>query len=190
MDLEFEKDIEACLKILRSGGLILYPTDTIWGIGCDATNTAAVQKIFDLKKRPESRSMIVLVAGERELLQYVSGLDPHVFDFLKMVTKPTTIIYDGAIGLAENLLQSDGSIGIRVVNDIFCRHLIKRFRLPIVSTSANISGNKTPRYFAEIDPEIRRGVDVIVQYRQDEERLNQPSAVIKWNGGQPITIRE
>ncbi len=178
MATDFEKDIEGALQTLYAGGLILYPTDTIWGIGCDATNKASVQKIFELKKRAESKSLIVLVATERDLLTYISGLDPAVFDFLKTVQKPTTVIYNGAIGLAENLVAADGSVAIRVVNELFCRHLIKRFRKPLVSTSANISGLTAPRFFDEIDGVIKEGVDYTVKYRQDEKKIQEPSAII------------
>src|SRR5690349_4409775 len=137
---DFETDIEHCLDVLEQGGIILYPTDTVWGIGCDATDTTAVQKIYALKARPDSKSMIVLVAEEKDILKYVASPDIAVFDYLQKTNKPTTVIYDGAISLADNLIAADGSIAIRIVRDKFCRHLIKRFRKPIVSTSANISG--------------------------------------------------
>src|SRR5688500_14228904 len=127
MDKEFlDREVEAALAVLRSGGIILYPTDTVWGIGCDATNEKAVQKIFDLKKREDSKSMIVLVADEREVLKYVAAPDLLVFDFIKKQQRPTTVIFEGALDFPRNLIAADGSIAIRIVQDEFCRHLIKR----------------------------------------------------------------
>src|ERR1700761_3765734 len=163
--MDFEKDIEEALAVLRSGGLILYPTDTIWGIGCDATNSEAVARVYALKQREAAKSLIVLLADERDILKYTSGPDLRVFDYLSTVTKPTTVIYDGAIGLASNLINEDGTIAIRLVDDPFCRHLIKRFRKPLVSTSANISGDAAPAFFPEIDPRIVTGVDYVVEHR-------------------------
>lgn len=189
--LEFQKDIEASLSALRSGGTILYPTDTIWGIGCDATDAHAVQKIYALKKREESKSMIVLVADERDILKYTSHPDPRVFDFLKNTKKPTTVIYEGAIGLAPNLVHADGSIAIRLVREPFCKNLIKRFRKPIVSTSANVSGEQPPFFFKEIASEIKAGVGYIVKYRQEEEARHEPSSIVKWNkDGSLIILRK
>jgi L-threonylcarbamoyladenylate synthase len=187
---DFEKDIENCLAALKAGGLILYPTDTIWGIGCDATNPAAVRKVYALKQRTESKSLIVLMADQRDILKYTSQPDLRIFDFLATVQTPTTVIYEGVIGLAANLVNANGTIAIRLVNDEFCRHLIKRFRKPIVSTSANISGDPSPAFFREIDPRIKTGVDYIAQYRRDDETPRQPSAIIKWNtNGTPTIIR-
>lgn len=186
--MDFNNDIENCLTVLQNGGLILYPTDTIWGIGCDATNADAVKKIFALKKRSESKTMIVLIADERDVLKYVASPDLRIFDFLKTVKKPTTIIYEGAIGLAENLINTDGTIAIRIVNEIFCKHLIKRFRKPIVSTSANISGENAPQFFNDIHKEIKLGVDYVVDYRRDDTIPKQPSAIVKWNKDSTTTI--
>jgi L-threonylcarbamoyladenylate synthase len=187
--MNFEKDIEQCLMTLKAGGLILYPTDTVWGIGCDATNEQAVAKIYALKKRADHKAMIVLVADEREILQYVAAPDLQVFDYLEQTAKPTTVIYDGAIGLAGNLTGEDGSIGIRICKEEFCRHLIKRFRKPIVSTSANISGEPSPALFAAISQEIKNGVDHIVHYRQDDLAAASPSSVIKWENGAVTILR-
>ena len=186
--MTFEHDIQSSLSVLRNGGLILYPTDTIWGIGCDATNEEAVQKVYALKQRPDSKSMIVLLASDIDLIQYIAAPDPEVFDYLEALTKPTTIIYEGAIGLANNLLAADGSVGLRIVKEDFCRHLIKRFGKPIVSTSANISGEPAPQTFAHIDPLIKQGVDYIVTYRQDDTTPRQVSSVIKWNSDGTHTI--
>jgi len=185
---DFQNDIEECLKVLRNGGIILYPTDTIWGVGCDATNANAVQKIYELKKRSESKSMIVLVADERDILKYTSNPDLQVFDFLKNVKKPTTVIYDGAIGVAANLIHANGTIAIRLVQEIFCKNLIKRLRKPLVSTSANISGEMPPQFFSEISDEIKNNVDYIVQYRKDDSSIQQPSAIVKWNKDGTATI--
>ena len=181
--VSFEKDIEQCLQVLRDGGLILYPTDTVWGIGCDAVNEKAVERIYALKKRNDEKAMIVLVADEREVLQHVAAPDLQVFDYLNKTKKPTTVIYEGAIGLAENLVGKDGSVGIRICNDEFCKHLIKRFRKPIVSTSANISARPVAGIFNEISEEIKKGVDYIVKYRQEDKTISKPSAIIKWNKG-------
>ena len=186
--MDFENDIQSCLTVLKSGGIILYPTDTVWGIGCDATNVTAVEKIFRLKKRPDEKAMIVLVAEERDVLKYVANADLSVFDYLQQHPKPTTVVYEGAIGLADNLIGKDGSVAIRICNDVFCKHLIKRFRKPIVSTSANISGEAVAKLFSEITDEIKKGVDYIVQHRQDDITIASPSSVIKWNNDGTINI--
>lgn len=187
--IDFEKDIENCLQVLKIGGLILYPTDTVWGIGCDATNAEAVAKIYQLKKRPDEKALIVLAADEKDILKHVAAPDLSVFDYLEKTTKPTTVIYDGAIGFAENLIGNDGSIAIRICKEIFCRQLIKRFRKPIVSTSANISGQPVAKTFTEISDEIKRGADYIVNYRQDDKSISDPSSVVKWNKGVINVIR-
>jgi L-threonylcarbamoyladenylate synthase len=188
--LEFDNDIIQSLKTLRQGGLILYPTDTIWGIGCDATNPEAVQKIFHLKQRSESKSMIVLLADQKDINRYTSHPEHFITEYLKKTTKPTTIIYEGALGLAENLISEDGSIAIRIVREDFCRHLIKRFRKPIVSTSANISGHDTPQNFEEISERIKKGVDYIVKYRQNDNQMAKASSMIRFSkSGIPTIIR-
>lgn len=177
----FNDDLEKCLPILQNGGIILYPTETIWGIGCDPTNAKAVERIFSLKKRTDKKAMIVLVADERDVLQYVASPDLRVFDHLNESTRPTTVIYEGAIGLANNLTGEDGTVAIRITYDIFCRQLIKRFRKPVVSTSANISGQATAATFAGIADEIKNGVDYVVKYRQDDNSIAEASRIIKWN---------
>ena len=189
MSSDFEDDILACLELLKKGGIILYPTDTIWGIGCDATNAAAVEKIFILKNRPSQKAMVVLVADARDILQYTASPDPAIFDFLETVDTPTTVIYENALGLAENLVSDDGSIAIRVCKDGFCRHLLKRFRKPIVSTSANLSGSPFPTIFKEIDPFIVGGVDYVVKHRQDDTREATASRIVRWKDGELITVR-
>ena len=187
--LEFEDDILKSLEVLKRGGTILYPTDTIWGIGCDATSNDAVQKIYALKKRPDEKSMIVLVANEKELLRYVTQPDLSVFDYLKTIKKPTTVIYQGAIGLADDLIARDGSVAIRVCKDEFCRNLIRRLRKPIVSTSANISGEQSPKNFAEVAEGIKMKVDYIVEHRQNDEAIAEPSSLIKWEKGKAVILR-
>jgi L-threonylcarbamoyladenylate synthase len=188
MEQLFDRDIEESLKALKNGGLILYPTDTIWGIGCDSTNAQAVDKVFKLKKRIERKAMIVLVADERDILQYVANPDLRVFDHINQASKPTTVIYEGAIGLARNLTADDGTVAIRICYDIFCRQLIKRFRLPLVSTSANVSGQPAARIFAEIPEEIKSGVDYIVKYRQSDTTVAEASSIIKWNKNGTVTV--
>jgi L-threonylcarbamoyladenylate synthase len=186
--MDFAHDIDHSLKVLQGGGLILYPTDTIWGIGCDATNATAVDRIFNLKQRPDSKSMIILLADEKELMQYVAHIDLAVFDYLAKVKKPTTVIYDGAIGLADNVISADGSVAIRIVKDTFCKHLVKRFRKPIVSTSANLSGDPSPATFGDIMPTIWQGVDYVVQHRQNDHTLHTASSIIKWGKDGSVTI--
>ena len=188
--LEFEEDLHHCLAALRNGQIILYPTDTIWGIGCDATNAAAVNKIFELKQRPPAKSMIVLIADRRDINRYTVGTDPLIFEYLEHTSRPTTVIYEGTIGLAENLVAEDGSIAIRIVQEDFCRHLIKRFKKPLVSTSANISGQEAPKNFTGISEEIKNGVDYVVKYRQQDNQAGNASALVRFNKlGQPMILR-
>jgi len=186
--MNFDTDITEALLVLQTGGLILYPTDTVWGIGCDATDAAAVAKIFALKNREDGKSMIVLIADENEIPKYVSQPDPKVFDYIKGIYKPTTVIYEGATGLAKNLINKNGSIAIRVVKDAFCKKLINRFGKPIVSTSANIAGYPAPANFRDIDVQIKNGVDYIVQHRQDDITEAQPSAIVKWESDGSLSI--
>ena len=187
----FDDDVEKSIKVLEQGGIILYPTDTIWGIGCDATQENPVRRIFDLKQREDSKSMIILVAEEKDILQYVAAPDLAVFDFIEKQARPTTIIFEHAIGLPDNLVSEDGSIAIRIVQDNFCRHLIKRLRKPIVSTSANISGQPSPQHFQDVSDEIKRGVDYIVKWRQNDLSPSQPSQIIKWKSdGSHVIIRK
>lgn len=185
----FEDDIVNALEQLKRGGIILYPTDTIWGIGCDATNAAAAEKIIQLKQRPQQKSFVVLAASEKDVLQYTASPDLAVFDYLENLQKPTTVIYEHALGLAENVCNSDGSVAIRICSDEFCRHLIKRFRKPIVSTSANVSGEPSPGNFALISPLIKQGVDYIVQYRQNDSSEHAASSLIRWKNGAAEILR-
>jgi L-threonylcarbamoyladenylate synthase len=176
----FDSEVTVAVEVLRKGGIILYPTDTIWGIGCDATNALAVQKIYQLKQRPDSKSMIILIADERSLLQYVAAPDPVAFDFMQQQEQPTTIIFDHAIGLADNLTGEDGSVAIRLVKDPFCRHLVRRLQHPLVSTSANISGTPHAAHFESISDVIKNGVDHVVQWRRDDQPNTKPSRIIRW----------
>jgi len=185
---DFQQDIDRSLAVLQKSGLILYPTDTIWGIGCDATDSAAVSKVFALKQRAETKSLIILMADERDILKYTSQPDLRIFDYLHTVTKPTTVIYEGAVGLADNLIGADGTVAIRLVDDPFCRHLIKRLRKPLVSTSANISGEPAPAHFAAVDMRVKEGVDYIVHHRQDDVTAREPSAIVRWNRDGSVTV--
>lgn len=188
--MDFEADIIQCLDVLRRGGTIVYPTDTIWGIGCDATDPDAVQKVFELKRRPPVKSLIVLIADPRDVNRYISHPQPQVAEWLEQTEKPTTVIYDGAIGLADNLIAEDGSVALRIVREDFCRHLIKRFRKPLVSTSANMSGMPPPENFSHIDPEILKGAGYVVQYRRDDLRPAAPSSLVRFNAsGKPTVLR-
>jgi L-threonylcarbamoyladenylate synthase len=184
----FEDDISAAMPVLRNGGLILYPTDTIWGIGCDATDEAAVQKVYDLKKRSESKSLVILLADVKDLLHFIANPRPDIADIIAGFTRPTTVIYEGALGLAPNVISEDGSIAIRIVKDPFCRHLIKRLRKPLVSTSANISGAPSPARFSDVTADIRNGVDYIVKHRQDEAATSIASRIIRINKDGSIAI--
>jgi L-threonylcarbamoyladenylate synthase len=185
---QFEKDIIECIKVLRAGGLILYPTDTIWGIGCDAKNKEAVQKVYELKRRADSKSLIIFMADEKEVLKYVAAPDLAVFNYLEQQSEPTTVIFENAIGLPSNVMGQDGSVAIRIPKDEFCRHLVKRFGFPIVSTSANISDHPSPQNFASVSNEIKSGVDYMVNYRRDDKKPAQPSRIIKWNKDGTITV--
>jgi L-threonylcarbamoyladenylate synthase len=186
--MNFETDIEETLTVLQSGGLILYPTDTVWGIGCDATNAAAVAKIYALKKRSDEKSMIVLLADENDIPKYVTQPGPKIFDYIKGIHKPTTFIYEGGTNLAKNMIQADGTIAIRITSDLFCKKLINSFGKPLVSTSANISGYPPPALFEDIDMEIKNGVDYIVQHRQDDLTAAIPSAIVKLNADGSLSI--
>lgn len=174
-----KEEVNKALEVLKSGGLILYPTDTVWGIGCDATNEDAINKVYQLKGRSESKSMIVLLDNENKLPSYVREVPDIAYDLIEYAEKPLTIIYSGAKNLAANLINADGSIGIRIVKHLFCEQLIERFRLPIVSTSANLSGQPAPPNFTAIDEEILNGVDYVVNWEQDSLTEHTPSTIMK-----------
>lgn len=181
-------DIKKALEVLKSGGVILYPTDTIWGIGCDATNPEAVQRIYEIKQREDSKSMLVLMENPALLDRYVDDVPEVAWDLVEIATTPLTVIYSNAKNLAENLIATDGSIGIRFTKEAFTSQLLKRFRKPLVSTSANVSGEKAPAFFDEISDEIKKQVDYIVEYRQDDTNPAQPSGIIKLGAGGQIDI--
>jgi L-threonylcarbamoyladenylate synthase len=184
----FENDIESSVNQLNRGNLILYPTDTIWGIGCDATNADAVKKIFSLKNREETKSMIILVADESMIRQYVSDPSQKMLSYILSAQKPTTAIFQKAVHLPTQMVNEDGSIAIRIPKDDFCLQLIKRLQKPLVSTSANISGEKFPQNFDEVSAEIKNGVDYIVQHRQNDYSKNTPSSIIKLDDNNEIVV--
>ncbi|BDW93179.1 threonylcarbamoyl-AMP synthase [Muricauda ruestringensis] len=184
------EEINNCNRVLQEGGLILYPTDTVWGIGCDATNPEAVKKVYNLKKREDSKALICLVANQAMLERHVKQVPEVAYDIMDLATKPTTIVFDDPIGIANNLVAADNTLAIRVASDKFCKYLINKFRKPIVSTSANISGNPTPKQFKDIDQEILKGVDYVVNL-QNENKNPSPSSIIKLsNDGKVKVIRE
>lgn len=172
-------DIEAAVDALKAGGIILYPTDTIWGIGCDATNPDAVEKVYELKKRSESKSLVTLVSDMDMIGKYVKVIPEIAINLLEVNDKPMTIIYPGAVNLASNVIAEDGSVGIRVPNNDFCVQLIRKFRKPIVSTSANISGEPAPHIFEEIPIEIIEGVDHVVDPVYEDGATGEASQIIK-----------
>lgn len=184
---DYKTEMQNCMETLKRGGLILYPTDTVWGIGCDATNADAVDKVYALKKRKESQALICLVSDYKMLNQFVEDVPEVAYDILKYAHKPTTIIYDDPIRVAENLIADDNSLAIRVSKDKFSNELVKRFRKPIVSTSANISGEKTPQSFAQISPEILKGVDYVVNLQRSKQS-GKPSAIIKLTNDGKVTV--
>ncbi len=181
-------DIKAALAVLQKGGVILYPTDTIWGIGCDACNVEAVKRIYEIKNRTDSKSMLVLMENAALLDRYVDEVPDVAFDLIELTDKPLTIIYDGAKNLAANLVAEDGSIGIRITTEAFSSELIRRFKRPIVSTSANISGRPSPACFDEVEQEVIDAVDYVVKYRQDDTQKAVPSSIIKLGGGGEVKI--
>lgn len=188
---KYKEDIDKACEVMYNGGIILYPTDTIWGIGCDATNPEAVKRVYEIKKRIDSKALITLVDSPAKVNAYVQDMPDIAWDLIELTTKPLTIIYDNARNLAENLLAEDGSAGIRVTNEPFSKDLCMRFKRPIVSTSANISGEPSPQNFSEVSKEIKDAVDYIVKYRQNEKAKAVPSSIIKLgNKGEVKIIRQ
>jgi len=186
--MDYSEDLKIALNILREGGVILYPTDTIWGLGCDATNQDAVEKIYKIKKRRESKSLIILVNGFVMLERYVKNIPGVAGEILDVSDKPMTIIYPEGKNLAPGVCNEDGSVGIRICNDDFCNELITRFRKPVISTSANYSEALSPSYFSEIEDEIIRSADYVVKYRQTDINKNTPSSIIKVDDNGVIKI--
>lgn len=186
-----KEDINKALEVLKSGGVILYPTDTIWGLGCDATNPEAVDKVLKIKNRPAEKSLIVLLDVDTKLQSYVNDVPEIAYDLIEYAENPLTIIFSGAKNLAKNVINEDGSVGIRIVKHDFCTPLIQRFRKPIVSTSANLSGEPSPKNFDDISPEIIDAVDYIVDFEQENRTSKKPSTIMKLSpGGQFQFIRK
>lgn len=190
-NMRYEKeDLQAALKVLREGGVILYPTDTIWGIGCDATNAAAVARVYEIKKRVDSKAMLVLLDGAGKLQGYVEKVPDTAWMLLEASEgeKPMTIIYPRGKNLAANLLAEDGSVGIRITEELFSKALCEQLRRPIVSTSANVSGEKAAKTYAEIDPEILKAVDYVCEFRRNDNSKKAASSIIKIDEKERITI--
>lgn len=181
-------EVNKALEIIEQGGVILYPTDTVWGIGCDATNEAAVQRVFAIKERAESKSLVMLLPDVKSVFNFVADPYPDLMGLLASFDRPTTVIYPQAIGIAANALPEDSSVAIRVTADPFCKTLLKRLKKPLISTSANISGEPAPKTFSEIDVRIKSRVDYIVNHRQEETEAAAPSRIIKIEDDGSITI--
>jgi len=183
-----QDEIKKAVEVLKAGGVILYPTDTVWGIGCDATNAEAVRKVYEIKRREDSKALICLVDSEARLSRYVRQVADVTWDMIEMSERPLTIIYDNVTGLAPNLLAEDGSAGIRITREEFSKELCFRFQKPIVSTSANISGEPTARTFDAISDEIKNAVDYVVRYNQRCKEKHKPSSIIKISPSGEFTI--
>lgn len=186
----YQDDISPAISVLEEGGIILYPTDTIWGIGCDASNASAIKRIYQLKKREETKSMIILLASLSAIGRYVIEPSPKLLDYLQRQTSPTTAIFEQAKNLPDILINDDGSIAIRIVQEPFCQELLQLLQKPLVSTSANRSGHPSPASFGEMDEVIINGVDYVVKYRQDDTAKANPSSIIKLTSkGEILKIR-
>ena len=188
----FGKDnIGQISSILSDGGIMLYPTDTIWGIGCDATNPVAVERVFKLKNREQSKSFVLLVDSIEMLKEYVNHVHPRVDTLLHFHVRPLTVVYDQARNLPQNVIANDGSIGIRIVQDVFCREIIRSFGKPLVATSANISNAPSPTCFGNVSSAVIQGVDYVARHRQNDTKQGEPSVIIKvTNGGEIDFIRK
>lgn len=182
------EDIKKACEVMAAGGLILYPTDTIWGIGCDATNEEAVRRVYELKRRSDHKAMLLLMDSSAKLNYYVQEVPDVAWDLIELADSPLTVIYNGARNVAPNLLAADGSVGIRITQEEFSHKLCERFRKPLVSTSANVSGEPSPANFSEISATIKAGVDYIVRYRQDDLSKAAPSHIIKLGAGGLVKI--
>ena len=191
MEMRYDKqDLQQALKVLREGGVILYPTDTVWGIGCDATNPEAVARVYEIKRRIDSKAMLVLLDGAGKLQGYMQQVPETAWMLLEATEgqRPMTIIYPNARNIAPNLLAEDGSVGIRVTTEVFSKALCEQLRRPIVSTSANVSGEPAAKTFQEIQPEILDAVDYVCLYRRNDHTIHQPSSIIKIDEKERITI--
>ena len=182
------EDIENAVRVMRQGGVILYPTDTVWGIGCDATNAEAVAKVYKMKQRDDSKALICLVDSEGRLQRYVRNVPDVAWDIMELATKPTTVILEGAVNLAPNLIAEDGSLGIRITNEPFSKELCFRFQKAIVSTSANISGEPAAQNYCDIDPRILEAVDYVCWSRRQEHKPHTPSSIIKLKENGEVTV--
>lgn len=182
--------IKKALEVLRNGGVILYPTDTVWGLGCDATNDEAVDRIYKIKQREDNKSMLVLVDSDAKIDRYVNEVPEIAYDLIEMSDKPLTIIYESSKNLSQNVSKNNSTVGIRVTNEDFSKRLIQQFKRPIISTSANISGQPSPASFVEISDEIKEAVDYVVEYRQNDEKAVPSSIIMLGNDSQVKIIRE
>ena len=183
-----KEDIENAVNVLRQGGVILYPTDTVWGIGCDATNEEAVKKVYKIKRREDSKALICLVDSDARLQRYVRQVPEVAWQLLDVVVKPTTIILDGAVNLAKNLIAEDGSIALRITKESFSKELCYRFQKALVSTSANISGEPAATKYSEISQELLDAVDYVCFSRRQEHKTHTPSSIIKISANGEIRI--
>ncbi len=187
-----EEDIRQAVEVMRKGGGILYPTDTVWGIGCDATNTKAVKRVYEIKQRDDSKALICLVDSDARMQRYIRNVPDVAWQLIDSLqdadAKPTTLILDGAINLADNLIAEDGSIGIRITNESFSKELCYRFQKAIVSTSANISGEPAAQNYCDIDPRILEAVDYVCWSRRQEHKPHTPSSIIRLKENGEVTI--
>ena len=183
-----EEDIRKAVEVLRKGGVILYPTDTVWGIGCDATNSEAEKRVYDIKHRDDSKALICLVDSDARLQRYIRKVPDVAWQLLDCCDKPTTVILDGAVNLAENLIAEDGSVGIRITQEPFSKELCFRFQKALVSTSANISGEPAAQNYPDIDPKIIEAVDYVCWSRRQEHKPHKPSSIIKLTEDGQVTI--
>ena len=181
-------EVRKCIEVMRKGGVILYPTDTVWGIGCDATNADAVKRVFEIKKRADSKAMLLLVDSADRLARYVGDVPAVAWDMIELAASPLTIIYDGARNIVPALVAEDGSVGIRVTTELFSKELCYRFQKPVVSTSANVSGEPTPGNFGEISREIIDAVDYVVNYKQLEKGKAKSSGIVKLTSNGTVTV--
>lgn len=182
------KDLQEAVKVLKEGGVILYPTDTVWGLGCDARNRDAIDRIYRMKRRSDSKSMLVLVGNEGMLQRTVKEVPEIAWQLIDVAVNPLTLIYDDACGVAPNLTADDRSLGIRITNEPFSKALCERLGAPVVSTSANISGHDTPHVYSEIDAEIINSVDYVCRYRRDDTKAVSASNIIKITRGNVIKV--
>jgi L-threonylcarbamoyladenylate synthase len=184
----FDKDIRNAVEVLRKGGVILYPTDTVWGIGCDATNAEAVARVYEIKQRSDSKAMICLVDSEARLQRYVRNVPNVAWDLLEFATKPTTLILDGAVNLAPNLIAEDGSVALRITREPFSKELCFRFQKALVSTSANISGQPAAANYCDIDPLLLETVDYVCTSRRQEKKPHEPSKIVRLRSNGEVSI--